>query len=192
VSDARAAGVLVAIREEFAPYGLNIRVPWIRDWERPAFSQQGITRDVARRPLEAPCDRVLAFVGRDVRDFVWGAVMPEILGAVELRTRTKGYVVVEMGSLNQLLTFSSPAGNAVHEFYHMLGCDHWDGRKKVQDHIARLKRAARDNRARGEDFFPGLAPSGRLYLTRGAVDRRFGLAAATPAPVPATGLARND
>lgn len=192
MSDERAAGVLAAIQEEFAPYGLNVSVPWIRDWQRPAFSQQGITRDVARRPLEAPCDRVLAFVGRNVRDFLWGTVMPEILGAVELRTRTKGFVVVEMGSLNQLLTFSSPSDNAVHEFYHMLGCDHWEGRERVQAHIVELKRAAQDNRARGEDFFPGLASSGRLYLTRAAVDRRFGLTAQAPAPATTTGLARKD
>ena len=95
VSDETTRTILNAIREEFAPMGLAVETPWIRPWTRPAFSQKGITRDVAMRPLEAPCDRILALVGRDARDFLWGALMPEILGAVETRTNTKGYVVAE-------------------------------------------------------------------------------------------------
>ena len=91
--------------------GLHIATPWIREWERPAFSQKGIIRDVARRPLTAPCDRILALVGRDARDFLWGVLMPEILGAVETRTNSKGYVVAQVGSLNQVLTFQTHVGD---------------------------------------------------------------------------------
>ena len=175
VSQESAQSILSAIREEFAPMGLNVKIPWIRDWERPAFSQKGITRDVAYRPLEAPCDRILALVGRDARDFLWGALMPEILGAVETRTNTKGYVVAEVGSLNQIMTFESPSSAAVHEFYHMLGCGHDHSREETIRRVRRIKKLAVRNRLKGSDFFPSMTEKGRVYLSRAAVDRRFGI-----------------
>ena len=175
VSSERAAAIVAAIQKEFAQYGLIITVPDIRDWRRPAFRSQGILRDIAKRPLEPPFDRSLALVGRDMRDFVWGALLPEILGAVETLTHTKGYVVAEMGSLNQLLCFHSPAQAAVHEFYHMLGVEHSDKPRIIYEKIAALKRAAIKNRASGRDFFPGISSAGKLYLSRNAVDHRFGL-----------------
>jgi hypothetical protein len=176
VSDETTQTILNAIREEFAPLGLAVRTPWIKPWKRPAFSQKGITRDVARRPLEAPCDRILAFVGRDARDFLWGALMPEILGAVETRTNTKGYVVAEVGSLNQVLTFESPSGAAVHEFYHLLGVRHGIDKEDAFAQVRRIKDLASRNRQIGRDFFPAMSAKGRIYTTRAAVDRRFGIA----------------
>lgn len=175
VSEERTQAILSAIREEFAPMGLHVQTPWIRDWQRPAFSQKGITRDVAHRPLEAPCDRILALVGRDARDFVWGVLMPEILGAVETRTNTKGFVVAEVGSLNQVLTFASPQDAAVHEFYHMLGCRHSLDKEETYAQVGRIKQLAALNRRQGRDFFPAMSEKGRVYTTRAAVDRRFGI-----------------
>jgi hypothetical protein len=171
--------------------GLKVEVPWVREWQRPAFAQEGITQDVVHRRLEAPCDRLLALVGRDARDFVWGALMPEILGAVETRTNTKGYVVAETGSLNQVLSFSGPADGAVHEFYHLLGCEHSLSRAKAYAQVAYIKRLAAESRSRGNTFFPAVSQSGRIYLTRAAVDRRFGIAHPEPGPKEATlGLAQ--
>jgi hypothetical protein len=175
VSDQRAASIIAAIQKEFAQYGLIIKVPSIRQWQRPSFDHQGILRDIAKRPLEPPFDRILVLVGRDVRDFLWGSLLPEILGAVETITHTKGYVVAKIGSLNQLLCFQSPQRAAVHEFYHMLGVEHMDGTRTICEKIARLKRSAIENRHAGRDFFPGITSSGKLYLSRTAVDRRFGL-----------------
>jgi hypothetical protein len=175
ISDKRAAGIIGAIQKEFAQYGLIIKVPSIIQWQRPSFDHQGILRDIAKRPLEPPFDRSLALVSRDVRDFLWGSLLPEILGAVETWTHTKGYVVAEIGSLNQLLSFQSPQRAAVHEFYHMLGVEHMDGTRTICEKIARLKRSAIENRRAGRDFFPGITSSGKLYLSRSDVDRRFGL-----------------
>jgi hypothetical protein len=175
VSDETTQSILNAIRGEFAPMGLHVKTPWIRPWKRPAFSQKGITRDIARRPLEAPCDRILALVGRDARDFLWGALMPEILGAVETRTNTKGYVVAEVGSLNQVLTFESPSNAAVHEFYHLLGVSHGLHKEDAYDQVRRIKDLAVRNRLAGRDFFPAMSEKGRVYTTRAAVDRRFGI-----------------
>ena len=174
VTDQQAAGIIAALQKEFAQYGLIIRVPYIREWQRPAFKHQGILRDIAERPLEPPVDRILALVGRDMGDFLWGSLLPEVLGAVETRTHTKGYVVAEIGSLNQLLTFKSPQKAAVHEFYHMLGIDHMDGRQTINKKISRLKGLAIENRQSGRDFFPGIGANGNLYLSRKAVNHQFG------------------
>jgi hypothetical protein len=177
VSDERATSIIAAIRKEFAQYGLVLKVPTIEAWQRPGFMHREILRDIARRPLEPPFDRTLALVGRDLCDFMWGMLLPEVYGAVDTWTHTKGYVVAEMGSLNQLLTFHSPQEAAVHEFYHMLGVEHMDGRRIICEKIARLKRLAVENRQSGRDFFPGISKSGELYLSRAAVDRRFGVTA---------------
>jgi hypothetical protein len=168
-----ARGILAALQEGVTPYGLSLEFPWVRDWQRPAFSHTGILKDVARRPLEAPCDRLLALVGRDVRDFLWGALMPEVLGAVETRTHSKGFVVAETGSLNQLLSFTPPHQAAVHELFHLLGVDHDDDPEGSLRQIMRIKQAAMDNRRAGRDFFPAMTPRGTVYTTRRAVDLRF-------------------
>ena len=180
VSDERAKHIVEALRKEFSPYGLDIQVADILNWKRPSFDHQGIINDIARRPLREDADRSLALVSRDIRDFLWGTLLPEALGAVETRTHTKGYVVAEMGSLNQLLTFQSPASAAVHEFYHMLGCDHDDDSQAIVTKIARLKRLAVHNQLLGRDFFPGIGSRGEILFTRRDVDARFGLAQAHP------------
>jgi len=97
---------------------------------------------------------------------------------VETRTHTKGYVVAEIGSLNQLLTFQNPAAAAVHEFYHMLGCDHEDNSQTIIAEITRLKQSAMQNRLMGRNFFPGISSKGEILFTRRDVDARFDLAQA--------------
>jgi hypothetical protein len=188
VSDETTQTILAALREEFAPMGLHIATPWIREWERPAFSQKGITRDVALRPLTAPCDRILALVGRDARDFLWGVLMPEILGAVETRTNSKGYVVAQVGSLNQVLTFQSPSSAAVHEFYHLLGCHHGIDKEDAYRQVRHIKQLAARNRLQGRDFFPAMSEKGRVYVSRVDVDRRFGIQPPERAAKPGKGI----
>lgn len=172
-ADARA--IMASLVTRFRPYGLALAFPWVRDWQRPAFRHEGILQDIARRPLEAPCDRLLALVGRDVRDFMWGAFLPEVLGAVETRTNTKGYVVAQTGSLNQLLSFTPPREAAAHELFHLLGVDHGGETADTLRRIAGLRQLAAENRTAGRDFFPSATFSGEIYLTRQAVDRRFGI-----------------
>jgi hypothetical protein len=184
VSMERTQSIVGAIQEEFAPMGLRVEVSWIRDWQRPSFGHKGLIRDIATRPLEAPCDRLLALVGRDARDFLWGALLPEILGAVETRTHSKGYVVAELGSLNQLMSLQTPHHAAVHEFYHLLGVGHGWSEDRIYAQLARLKRMALENRQAGGDFFPAITGKGRVYLTRAAVDRRFRIRTARAAPPP--------
>lgn len=173
VSDKRADEIISAIREELEPFGIHVEVPWIRPWQRPGFTSREILEDIAYRSLEPPCDRLFVLVGRDFKDFLWGVLLPEMNGGVETITMTKGYAVAELGSLNQLLTLKSPKGIASHEVYHFLGCGHGFLANTCYDQILRIKAVARQNREAGRDFFPAMNFDGRIFWTRGDVNRRF-------------------
>jgi hypothetical protein len=175
VSDASVDEIIGAVKEEFSPFGLRVEVPWIRKWDRPAFEMQGILGDIAAKPLECPCDRLFAIVGRDGRDFVWGLMLPEVLGAVEDATLTKGYAVGSVGSLNQVISFQSPTDIAVHEAYHLLGCKHGLFADTCYHQVASIRRVAQYNREQGQDFFPAMSLSGRIFWTRDEVDKTLGI-----------------
>ena len=173
VSMGRVHKIAAALRKEFAPYGLDIQVSEVVEWERASFRHNGILKDIAQRPMPQSADRILALVGRDARDFLWGILLPEVLGAVETRTYTRGFVVAQLGSLNQLLAFQSPSAAAVHEFYHLLGCTHADDSRTIVAKIERLKGLALQNRRSGRDFFPAVSSKGHIYFTRSDVDAQF-------------------
>jgi hypothetical protein len=175
VSEARAQALIAGINGGLAPYGIEVVVPWMRPWERPGYTSEAIVGELAARPLEPPCDRLVALLGRPWTDVLLGLVVPEALGGVETTTRTRGYGVASGGSLKQLLT--PPGLAARHEFHHLLGCLHALTRSACYAQIAALKRARADNR---EDFFPGVAPGGMPIRTRAEVDARLG----QPAPQP--------
>jgi hypothetical protein len=101
-------------------------------------------------------------------------ILPEILGAVESTTMTKGYSVAEWGSLNQVLSLRSPENLMVHETYHLLGCGHGLNAGLCYDQIVRIKKAAKKNREEGQDFFPSMTPGGKIVWTRDGVDRILG------------------
>jgi hypothetical protein len=170
VPEQRVEEIIGAIDGELALHGLKVEVPWIRDWDRPAFQMEGILKDIAARPLDPPCDRLFAIVGRDYRDFVWGIVMPEVLGAVEDATLTKGYAVGAWGSLNQVLSLKSPEDTAVHEVYHLLGCGHGLFANACYKQVTGMRRIAQQNRREGQDFFPAMSLNGRIFWTRAEVD----------------------
>lgn len=170
VPEQRVEEIIGAINGELALHGLKVEVPWIRDWERPAFQMEGILKDIAARPLDPPCDRLFAIVGRDIRDFVWGMILPEVMGAVEDATLTKGYAVGEWGSLNQVLSLKSPEDTAVHEAYHLLGCGHGLFADDCYKQVAGIRRLAQQKRREGQDFFPAMNLTGRIFWTRAEVD----------------------
>lgn len=164
VTPQRVSELVGAVNREFAGYGIEVVVTWMRPWTRPGFTFQRLFDDVARREIEAPCDRLMAFGDRSAGDFFWGLVMPEVLGAVDEVTHTHGFVVATRVSLNQL--FTSPAAATIHEFYHLLGCPHAGSMSACYDRIAALKRSY-DPRA---DFLPGVGPDARFLLSRDAVN----------------------
>jgi hypothetical protein len=164
VAPERVSELTAAVNREFAPYALTVSVPWMRPWTRAGFTVNSLIEDVARRDLEAPGDRLLALVDRNFGDFLWGLLMPEVLGAVEVTTHTHGYVVATSGSVNQV--FEGPSASTVHEFYHLLGCAHSLSMSACYRIIAALKQHADPD----ADFLPDVAPDGSYLPTRDAVN----------------------
>jgi hypothetical protein len=150
ISERRAETLQGVVQREFAQYGLHIEVPWVREWQRPGFEVGSILNDLLQRPLEPPCDRLFGLVDRHLGDFAWGLVMPEVLGAVDGPSATRGYVVATFGSVNQLFMFPEQA--IVHEFYHLFGCPHGFTLSKCYQSIAAVKAAVQPD----ADFFPGV------------------------------------
>jgi hypothetical protein len=173
ISDRQAADIITALQQEFSHFGLGIEVPWIKPWERPAYTGNEIMQNFAACPLDAPCDRLLALVGRNVKDFLWGIAMPEIHGAVEDVSMTKGFVVAEIGSVNQVLSMSSANRIAIHETYHLLGCDHSIDAKPCYEKIKLVKKIARRNRMEGNDFFPSIPLDMRILFSRAEVEKKL-------------------
>jgi hypothetical protein len=163
-----------AWRDEAPLYGLSVNVVKVAHWRRPAFEMNGIMGALLREPLRAPCDRILALIGRNVGDFVWSLLgMPEVLGAVDDQTLTHGYAVARRVTINQVLM--SPTSVTRHEIYHLLGCDeHFDMR-----HCYRQIQALKQwKRAHQSDFYPAWdAITKRMLVSRDAVNTRlFGTA----------------
>jgi hypothetical protein len=168
ITDQDASRLIGEIDKEFDKFGLDVQVPWIKRWKRPAFGYQGIFLDVAMRPLEPPCDRLFALVGRDFGDFLTGLLGVEMLGAVDVPTHTRGFAVAECASINQI--FVTPASVCVHEAFHLLGCEHATNLSECYQRISQLKRETRANRDRGSDFFPGVSARGTVITTRQEAD----------------------
>lgn len=165
VSEARARQLVAEIDAEIDPYGLDVVVPWVRPWRRPGFTEGAIMGDLVSRRLEPPCDRLLAFVGRNAGDVLWGLLpFPEVLGAVDSDTHTRGYVVARFATLSQL--FLPPSRTARHEFYHMLGCGHALTKSDCYEQI----RATKSYHPGGDGFLPGLSESRAPIRTREQAD----------------------
>jgi len=160
VAPQRIDALIHAVNDEFAGYGIEVVVPWSRPWQRAGFTHGRLFDDIAHRELEAPCDRLVAFVDRNAGDALWGLVMPEVLGMVDEATHTRGYVVATRASLNQL--FVPPSKATVHEFYHLLGCPHSGTMDACYRQIAALKGA----HAADADFVPGVDQTGAFVMTR--------------------------
>jgi hypothetical protein len=167
----RVGSLLAAVNAEFAQYGIVVEVPWVQPWQRPGFFVGTILEDLLRRPLEPPCDRLVGLIDRHAGDVLWGLALPEVLGAVDDLTATRGYVVATWGSVNQIAM--TPEQVTVHEFYHLLGCPHGMTLGKCYPRIAALKQAV----VPGEDFFPGIAEHETFLTTRAqtqaAIDAYF-------------------
>ena len=159
-----------AWRDEALLYGLNVTVAKVQPWSRPAFRYTGIMEALVRERLEAPCDRILALVGRNVADFAWNFLpLPEVLGAVDDETLTHGYAVARRATLNQL--FASPASITRHEIYHLIGCDEHFEMEHCYKQISELKQW---KHAHESDFFPAFdAVRKEILRSREAVNARL-------------------
>lgn len=165
VGDARARELVAGVDREFDLYGIDVTVVRSQPWQRPSFTTSAMLAKLRKRPLAPPCDRLVAFVGRNLGDALWGLLMPEVLGAVDGETGTHGVIAGRMATPNQLI---SPPGRAtIHEFYHLVGCPHAFTKRTCYSRIQALKRA----RQPGADFFPAATFDGKPLPTRAAVER---------------------
>ncbi len=168
--------------EELSMYGIRVKVAGFRHMNRPGFMSGSVLGFLNSLMLEAPCDRIVYLMGRTAGDMAFEVVMIgifvklglklEIHGAVEGRTRTRGFVKAQYMEFLQLL-FSSPRSTMIHEGYHLLGCDHSFTLTECYLRIARLKQALSDP-GREADFFPTYAANGSVLLTRSQVNSVMG------------------
>lgn len=169
VTEGHARALVDSVHGRFSNYGIEVSVPWVRPWKRPAFTSAGIMEALELTPLEAPCDRLMALVGRNPADFLVGLLGVEVLGAVDNTTHTRGFVVAHRSSLNQLLM--PPGKTMPHEFHHLLGCRDSNEPVSCREKASALRRQATLDRATGSDFFPAISPDGVLIRSREAADR---------------------
>ena len=170
ISTDRAKALMVPVTQEFAQYGIRVTVPQYVSWHRPSGAGHEIIEALAAQQLAAPCDRLLALTGRDFGAVLIGLLGVEELGAVDTVTHTRGYVVSETASVNQV--FSPPEAAVVHECYHLLGCDHDTSMAECYERIRVLKVAAHSNAIAGVDFFPTYNRRDQVIFYRQDVDLR--------------------
>ena len=148
-------------RQKLNLYGINLEIPWVRDFERP----EDIVKSITELRLERPCHRAIMMIGRNAGDAAYGVISfitliaigilpPDEFGGVDLLTGTVGYVVATSTfSLAQLLV-GGPEGSLEEEIYHFFGCVHGDSESCVK-RIKRLKDLAAVSE---EGFFPSMPP----------------------------------
>ena len=164
VTEAEGVKLIQNIAQAFALYGIMVEVPWYRSWHQPDGGNSAIIQDLAARRLQAPCDRLIALAGVHVSDVLVGMLGVMTLGAVDTVTHTRGYVLCDSTCSGQMLT--TPYIAIVHESYHLLGCEHDLSMENCYERIRMLKEAARQNRERGNDFFPTYSRNGQIILRR--------------------------
>jgi len=169
ISEAQARQVIDAVDAEFNQYALDISVPWIRIWQRFNNSEVAVIDELTPLTLEPPCDRVLGLDSRHAGRAKWLVVLQESLGAVELITRTRGYILYTAALRGK--SGDDPELVAIHEAYHLLGCDHDSDMTSCYRKIAALKAFNRSNTETKADFFPGVSITGELISSRKEADR---------------------
>ncbi len=169
VTEKRVRQIVDAINEDFRLYDLAISVPWVRQLKRDGITYQKILGQLIDLPIEEGCDRILYLVGRNGFDHLWGALaLPEILGWVDNRTGTRGYIVANHSTSWNQLAFGGVRRTARHEALHLLGCGHASPAKPFMDACYDTIAEAKAKATTG--FFPSRSVKGRWYYTREAVN----------------------
>lgn len=160
---------LSAMQGEFAQYGIAIVVPWVKPWGVGSIDSSNAISQLSKIRLPIDCDRLFAIVAPTPIDFIGGLLGIEILGAVDKRTHTRGFIRGEKVSLNQ--AFFPPSDVAIHETYHLLGCNDGFDDDDCLRTMMRLRAAAKDTQGRKSHFFPANGKGGvRVIYTRKEVD----------------------
>ena len=164
-----ARRLVAAANKELKLFRLKIKISSIKNWTRPGFTAFALQDSMLRIPLQAPCDRMAILVDRTFGDLVWGAILPNVLGAVEQMTSTRGFMVAKTSSLGHYF-MGGPEATFTHEVYHLLGCVHKLTLNNCYQRIQKLKKEASNSRELGLEFFPSLSVTETVFRNRNEVN----------------------
>ena len=120
VPDKRALIISNRARLAFEKYGLDLRFTY-QYWKAPS-TPKAIMKALEQEPLEAPCDRLFAYMCRDITQKLKGWVI-STEGVVSDEASTRGFAYVQGISLNSL-ALGGDSRIVVHEIEHLVGCGH--------------------------------------------------------------------
>jgi len=116
--------LLENLEQELKLYKIQLKPKLLKEYKRPAFFSTDILETIIQKEkVPLGCDRIMAFFKRNFLDFFLALFTPEIQGAVETSTRTRGFIYADYLSPNIIFGFT-PSSTLIHETYHFLGCDH--------------------------------------------------------------------
>ncbi len=155
---------------ELHRYSIHLKLVKINNWKREHFFLSSELEDLLHVPLEEPCDRFVLFLSTTVFDSLFDLVpIGTILGAVEGYTSTKGYIIADYFSLNQI--FSSPSSTMIHEGYHLFGCNHAILLTDCYTRILALKKTY--THSKSQSFFPAMNFQKEIFSNRKSVNDRL-------------------
>lgn len=159
--------------EELKLYKIRILLSEVKEWERPGWTGSAIMDQIFTADLPVSCDRLLAVAGGKLSDTAFelvglffaffGIPSYQILGAVETKTGTRGYILGQTRTLSHWLS-GGAKGTLIHEGYHLLGCGHSFFLSGCYLQIQKIKELKRKNAEQGEPFFPSVDEEGRIFL----------------------------
>ncbi|MBM9577087.1 hypothetical protein JWG45_07955 [Leptospira sp. 201903070] len=166
-------GLIGVWNEELKLYKITILLSEVQEWERPGWTGSAIMDQIFTADLPSSCDRLLAVAGGKLSDTAFEIVglffaffgIPsfQILGAVETKTGTRGYILGQTRTLSHWLS-GGAEGTLIHEGYHLLGCGHSFFLNKCYLQIQKVKELKRKNAEQGETFFPSVDEEGQIFL----------------------------
>ncbi|EMJ97787.1 hypothetical protein LEP1GSC193_3374 [Leptospira alstonii serovar Pingchang str. 80-412] len=173
VSEKELTELVETWNKELEYYKIRISLSDVKDWERPGWTGATIMDQVFYAELPLQCDRLLAVAGGKLSDTVFELVgivfalfgIPsfQILGAVETKTGTRGYILGQTRTISHWLSGGAEE-TLIHEGYHLLGCKHSFFLSDCYVRIRTLKELKRKNREAGTPFFPSIDEEGKIFL----------------------------
>ncbi|TGM96979.1 hypothetical protein EHR10_14525 [Leptospira yasudae] len=173
VSKEELIELIGAWNQELEYYKIRVLLSEVQDWERPGWTGIAIMDRVFTAALPSRCDRLLAVAGGKFSDTAFELVgiflaflgIPsfQVLGAVETKTGTRGYILGQTRTLSHWLAGGSN-GTLIHEGYHLLGCGHAFFLSDCYVQIRKIKELKRKNAESGVPFFPSVDEDGNIFL----------------------------
>jgi hypothetical protein len=168
IPDQRVDSMMYHLKKDLMDYNIDLIVQSVIPWERKHFFTVDILfEDVVNQPFPKDCDRLVAFVSRNILDLTF-SFFGEILGLVETKTRTRGLVYADYLTFN-LIIGATPSSVLIHENYHFLGCNHHIIMNNCYATILNHKKQYLKNK--DKSFFPSTNENGDFINTHPFVNQ---------------------